>query len=967
MLFALSISFFGLLQKKQTVNAYNKILEYVSLGDSIAAGYGLDGYNQEDELNENTIISTSYAGRFKTYLENRYGEVYARSFGVAGAYTGSLIEMLTSTTNQEYIKVKQYVQTADIITICIGANDILGPAGDALLNANFLQNQGSMFDFDLIQTNMQQGLDSFSDSNHFPALLNILNDLVKPTSKVIFLDVYNPYHSFINTEIDAAITLSVTPELYPFLGMVNFNNTIVFSHEDLGKIGYLAGCYLSGGLNLNAEQVKGLNERMYENVYATNNLGERIYPNFYMVEGANGAGYEYLNGIKATFEDYTDGNGYDDLVFESLLSYTTSNPYVTQTVVGVDDIAGMLDGSSQKYSQLEDEFLLLVDPHPTTIGHQQINTKLVQCYTSGIDEFDLCYEITFDAGEGSGTMQTIYTDENDRFTLPICSFTSPANKQFKCWSVFGVEYNPGQTITVNEDAIVIAIWEDIAQPQNNYTVTFNAGEGSGTMEPIYSDSNDIITLPQCTFTAPNGKLFKCWYYNGIEYNPGQTLHINSNITIIALWLEDGAIEEKYVVTFDFGDWGNSYSIEVTVNTLVQQPEVSRDHYMISRWEYRNDDGIMTEWNFGLNSVTRNVTLKAVWVRLYTVTFDKNCDIDYEISNLEVIQGSKIEEPQGLVYPNHKLVYWTYIGADSQEHIWDFDVNTVTFDLNLIANWKVIYIITFDSNGGSYAEPVMVAEGEKVTAPKNITNEGCVLIGWTLNDQEEDIEYWDFEQDEVSSSILLKAIWSTIVCLNEQNAQQVLTILAEVNGFDPIQFQLTVPTNSIQWYVNMQAQEGENSATFNFVPPAQTGTYEVYCIINGLSTYKYLVTIKYGVMNEITINKQNIYTNGDVELVVEHPELYDPQKVQWFAIETNDDGEEKSVSIGYGASIIHNFDKSCKVYATYAQETQLTSNFVDVEIDLKIDPSMPIFIGVAGVIFLGIAVLAIFSRRRYDKI
>ena len=47
------------------------------------------------------------------------------------------------------------------------------------------------------------------------------------------------------------------------------------------------------------------------------------------------------------------------------------------------------------------------------------------------------------------------------YVLPVCGFTAPNGKQFKAWSVGGVEKAAGDTITVTENTTVTAVWETI--------------------------------------------------------------------------------------------------------------------------------------------------------------------------------------------------------------------------------------------------------------------------------------------------------------------------------------------------------------------------------------------------------------------------------------------------------------------------------------------------------------------------
>ena len=53
------------------------------------------------------------------------------------------------------------------------------------------------------------------------------------------------------------------------------------------------------------------------------------------------------------------------------------------------------------------------------------------------------------------------TGVSGAYELLTNAFTAPENKQFKCWSVGGVEKAAGEEITVEADTEVTAVWEDI--------------------------------------------------------------------------------------------------------------------------------------------------------------------------------------------------------------------------------------------------------------------------------------------------------------------------------------------------------------------------------------------------------------------------------------------------------------------------------------------------------------------------
>ena len=70
------------------------------------------------------------------------------------------------------------------------------------------------------------------------------------------------------------------------------------------------------------------------------------------------------------------------------------------------------------------------------------------------------YTVHFDANGGTGTMADVPGQSGD-YALPQCDFVAPANKEFKCWSVGGVEKNPGDIIQVTSDVTVTALWKDV--------------------------------------------------------------------------------------------------------------------------------------------------------------------------------------------------------------------------------------------------------------------------------------------------------------------------------------------------------------------------------------------------------------------------------------------------------------------------------------------------------------------------
>ena len=64
--------------------------------------------------------------------------------------------------------------------------------------------------------------------------------------------------------------------------------------------------------------------------------------------------------------------------------------------------------------------------------------------------------VTFDAGEGDGTMEAGAVEKGAKYALPECGFTAPEGKEFEKWD----KGAPGDEILVTEDMTVTALWKD---------------------------------------------------------------------------------------------------------------------------------------------------------------------------------------------------------------------------------------------------------------------------------------------------------------------------------------------------------------------------------------------------------------------------------------------------------------------------------------------------------------------------
>ena len=160
-------------------------------------------------------------------------------------------------------------------------------------------------------------------------------------------------------------------------------------------------------------------------------------------------------------------------------------------------------------------------------GHGILIVKLNVNYSTEV------FTVTFDANGGSGSMADVTKNAGETYVLPACAFTAPTGKEFKAWEVGGVEKAVGDSIAVNANTTVKALWKD--KTPETYTITFDSNGGSGSMAAVTKNAGETYVLPACKFTAPAGKEFKAWEVGGAQKAVGDSITVNANTTVKALW------------------------------------------------------------------------------------------------------------------------------------------------------------------------------------------------------------------------------------------------------------------------------------------------------------------------------------------------------------------------------------------------------------------------------------------------
>lgn len=226
-------------------------------------------------------------------------------------------------------------------------------------------------------------------------------------------------------------------------------------------------------------------------------------------------------------------------------------------------------------------------------------------YTLIVNREKVKYEVSFDAGEGKGTMEAEEFVKGSTYNLPKCTFEAPANKEFKAWSVNGKEKAVGEEITIDADTEITALWKDIM-----VSVSFDPGEGKGSMNQIDFVKGSTYKLPECIFEAPENKEFKAWSVNGEEKAVGDVITINEDTEITATWRDKPIETIKVTLVANNGtNETKGESVEKGKEyTLPDCPFTAPDGQVFKAWQIDNKEYNPQE-SIKIDEAT---IIKAIW-------------------------------------------------------------------------------------------------------------------------------------------------------------------------------------------------------------------------------------------------------------------------------------------------------------------------------------------------------------------
>jgi uncharacterized repeat protein (TIGR02543 family) len=346
--------------------------------------------------------------------------------------------------------------------------------------------------------------------------------------------------------------------------------------------------------------------------------------------------------------------------------------------------------------------------------------------------------ITFDANGGTGTMsdQTITYNTSANLTANTFTRTSYTFAGWATTSGGAVAYANSANYTMSAAANVTLYAQWTA---NDYTVTFNANSGTGTMAPQTIAFNASANLTPNAFTRTS-YTFAGWattsggavaYANSASY----TMSSAANVTLYAQWTLN-----NYTVTFDAnGDGGtgtmSTQTIAFNASDNLTANTFTRTGYIFAGWNTAaNGSGTSyaNSASYTMSSAA-NVTLYAQWTANdYTVTFDANVGTGTMSTQTIAFNASANLTSNAFTRTGYTFAGWatTSGGTVAYANSASYTMSSAA-NVTLYAQWTANdYTVTFDANGDG-GTGTMTPQTIAFNASANLTANAFTRTSYTF--------------------------------------------------------------------------------------------------------------------------------------------------------------------------------------------------------------------------------------------
>ena len=284
----------------------------------------------------------------------------------------------------------------------------------------------------------------------------------------------------------------------------------------------------------------------------------------------------------------------------------------------------------------------------------------------------------------------------------------------------GVGSSAARYITATLSDMYIKLERDIQANSHRVEFIFDGGTLNMNSVRYVADGSAVGTLPTVT---RNHYTFDGWYEQNGSVPITAAYTITSDINFYAHFTPD-----SHTVTFD-NDGGIPANSTMTVDfnealtTLPSTP--TKDHFTFGGWYTENVN--WTEQVTTQTIITGDVTFYAKWIPdTHTISFDTNGGTPAPSSYTKEYGEAIGPLPTNVTKTDYIFEGW-YKDNTWAEQV--FDDTPVWGDAQLVARWGTGFLVTFNTQDGSYVAPVIREYGEALGQIPAPTKQYFIFAGW----------------------------------------------------------------------------------------------------------------------------------------------------------------------------------------------------------------------------------------------